>query len=142
MDKLTHLVSTLTELRQTCKHVIQRSVDLAKDLGLHSRDSSFYADVEEEDKEMVVEYIQELSLGFTTDSIRVLDELNMFCEFVVTNEPIEDTKAPFLSSVWCGDEYGDEGVAGFLALLKEVKRQERCITERFLRKKMSDKLGY
>lgn len=143
MKRLTILSKTLSAIKKTSKHIIQKSVAIMAVLKDEDSASDLISNVldqlparEEEastsaSKSDVLAALQTNSLPWTELAEKVNAEIS---NFVVENEdgsfsvnPNHD-QCPFLSEVWNGDSYDMQEIEGLQALLAELKDNENAVT--------------
>lgn len=79
--------------------------------------------LESPDKKEINVALQQVSLELVKDAEVIYREMPFFSKHLIDPHTYTDSDDyPFLHEVWCGDIYGDCGLAGLLELKKEMKQ--------------------
>ena len=116
-ENLCHLGVALQNLEKHSKSILKKIIPIMKEYNTSKskKISKMSAETSLPENDCL-DLIKKEFLRLASESESVRDEMNAFCEYILTNEPIDVEKTPFMSSVWFGDVYS--GCEGLYALKK------------------------
>jgi len=137
MEQFKVYTKVLSEIKKSAQIIIRKSIPLMETIIAEDGEyiSSLMEDIPGLTHTQAAEILQETSLEWAKDAIRVIEEIDRFIAM-----PDNDTfkinleGCPFLAEVWNGDAYDKTGVDGLRELLSDLKGQLANVNEEFLLK--------
>ena len=134
MESLIDITSTLKELEDVAESIFLKALNLTKSIKEEVGD--YIEEVTERiNIELTEDEIVSASLSWIDDLVKdariVKSDLPQFAFTLQKNgvQGLDSLDSSFFQQVWLGDMYGEEGLQGLQALLKDLKNQNNKLAE-------------